>query len=230
MDYYRRAVELNPDLPEAVCGLLNSMASVCDWRGRSCYYDEYGVDLEGNLQEPESTMHEPRPGLMAKMLHITERQLELAYVENVHAMSATRSVDDWLVCIQAAYGRDLRPDEHEGWHKIIRQFYDPLDRPHRHINEAGFLLRLLDWLQPRLQRNWYIKAFGKVMSQDKQLTTDPEDLGEQFPRPTIPRTMSPPVVPSLLPFNTVCSLSLSNTDKLNSYFSLFIRFLLALSA
>lgn len=32
--YYRRAVELNPNFPEAVCGLVNALGGVCDWQGR----------------------------------------------------------------------------------------------------------------------------------------------------------------------------------------------------
>lgn len=32
--FYRRAVALNPNFPEAVCGLINALGGVCDWRGR----------------------------------------------------------------------------------------------------------------------------------------------------------------------------------------------------
>ncbi|EKM61041.1 glycosyltransferase family 41 protein [Phanerochaete carnosa HHB-10118-sp] len=202
LEYYRRAVEINPDLPEAVCGLMNSMASVCDWRGRSCFTDEYGVDDQGHLLAPTSAAHVPRPGLMHKIVDMCERQLRLAYDENVHAMSTMWGLGEWLRAVEAAFGRALREHERATWVTRINQFYKPLDRMERHVNEGGFLIRVLNWLQPRLQRQWYVRLYGKALRADQEGTLDPLAHKDEFVRPLLPRTMSPPVVPSLLPFNT----------------------------
>ena len=182
---------------------MNAMASVCDWRGRSCYMDGYGVDEQGNLLPPTSTEHTLRPGLMHKMIDMCERQLDLGYTENVHAMSATRGLGEWLRAVEVAFGRPLREHERSLWSTMINQFYKPLDRTARHVNEGGFVVRLLDWLQPRLQRRWYIKLYGRLLGSDQELTVDANAYQDDFIRPSLPRTMSPPVVPSLLPFNTV---------------------------
>jgi protein O-GlcNAc transferase len=187
---------------------MNSMASVCDWRGRTCFYNEYGVDEEGNLLEPSSSLHEPRPGLMAKLINIVERQLNVAYSENIHAMSATKPLSQWIDAIQIAYGRELQPDELEGWKMVIGQFYQPLDRDARRINETGFVLRLINWLQPRLQRQWYLKAYGKILTSDRAVSKNVGEFRDEFQCPALPRTMSSPIVPSLLPFNTVSALLL----------------------
>lgn len=152
-----------------MCGLLNSMASICDWRGRTCYFNEYGVDEHGNLLEPISSEHEYRPGLMGKLLDTTDRQLGVAYTDNIHAISATRPLSDWIKAVETAYGRELRPEELEAWKTMVGQFYQPLDHRVRNINEAGFVIRLLNWLRPRIQRQWYLKAYGKILAADREL-------------------------------------------------------------
>lgn len=203
LEYYRRAVELNPNLPEPACGLMNAMTSVCDWRGHTCYTDEYGVDEDGRLLEPTSTAHTLRPGLMQRVLGLCERQLNLAYTENVNAVSSSRTVEEWIHTIQVAFGRPFRDDEYSGWSTLLGQFYEPLGISGRQVNEGGFVMRLLMWLQPRLQRQWYVRAYGDVLSSGDQMSADPAVHGDQFILPALSRSMSSPALPSLLPFNTV---------------------------
>lgn len=182
---------------------MNAMASVCDFRGRSCYADEYGVDDDGNLLAPTSAEHVPRPGFMKQMVDICERQLALAYAENMYCVSATKTLDAWLAALQGAFGRPLRAEEHDAWAAVIGQFYGELDRRARHVNEGGFVLRFINWVRPRLQRRWYIHAYGKVVDAEQDVAPNPDTNPDEYLRPALPRTMSPPAVPSLLPFNTV---------------------------
>lgn len=199
LQYYRRAVEQNPDLPEAVCGLMSSMAAVCDWRGRDSLTGEWGVDDTGNIIYTDS----PATGrYMRKMVDICETQLRVAYAQNIHAVSATKGLADWIDSVQVACGRPLREEELERWRVLLGQFYATVDRTARNFNEGGFLIRMITWLQPRLQRQWYVKCYGKALLWSQVVAAVVADQGE-FRRPTLPRTMSPPVVPSILPFNTV---------------------------
>ncbi|KAI0689614.1 TPR-like protein [Cytidiella melzeri] len=203
LDYYRRAVDLNPNLPEAVCGLVSSMASVCDWRGRESSADDCGVDDNGGFIPQGSYSRDlATPSLMQRMIAICEDQLSIAYTQNQHCVGATKPLVDWLRTVDVAFGRPLTQVEIQHWTTVFHRFYEPVDRPTHRMNEGGFVIRFINWLQPRLQRRWYVKVYGKVMISDEDLTTDPGMYAQLFQRPQLPRTMSPPVVPSVLPFNT----------------------------
>ena len=165
--------------------------------------DEYGVDEQGNILEPTSTDHLPRPGLMYRMLDMCEKQLDLGYFENIHAISASRTIEEWLHYVEMAYGRTLREDEYARWRALFKQFYADLNRRDHRINEGGFVMRFNNWIYARLQRQWYVRSFGKALNSEHQMTIEPDKYGDYFVRPARPRTMSPPAVPSLLPFNTV---------------------------
>ncbi|PSS37737.1 hypothetical protein PHLCEN_2v430 [Hermanssonia centrifuga] len=202
LEYYRRAVELNPDLPEAVCGLVNSMASVCDWRWRDSGLNEFSVDAERHALPPNLPNYSHRQGYVKKMIDICENQLQIAYSQNTHAISAAKTLDEWLESLQLVFGRPLRKQELDHWARLFGQFYGPMNRTERQINEGGFIIRFIDWIQPRLQRRWYLKVYGKVFSAHKDTRTDPQSYGNVFLRPALPRSMTPPTVPSVLPFHT----------------------------
>jgi tetratricopeptide (TPR) repeat protein len=54
--YYKRAVKVNPEFAEAVCGLANALNSVCNWVGRGGivngrgFHDRWHVDDKGMLR------------------------------------------------------------------------------------------------------------------------------------------------------------------------------------
>ena len=78
----------------------------------------------------------------------------------------------------------------------------------RRVNGPGFILRFIDWIQPQLQRQWYVQAYGKTLGVDRAVPPPgpPDDtLGSAaaFVRPALPKTLPPPAVPSVLPFHTV---------------------------
>ena len=180
------------------------MASVCDWRGRESTTEEFGVDDIGNRIHPGAHSTDlARPSLMHRMVEISDAQLRAVYTQNVHSVSATTALVDWLNAVQAARGRPLRQREASRWQSVFGQFYEPMNRGGRHVNEGGFVIRFIVWLQPRLQRPWYLKVYGKVLTGDRDSQPDLYKYAEFFLRPALPRTMSAPAVPSILPFNTV---------------------------
>jgi protein O-GlcNAc transferase len=197
-------VNLNPNLPEAVCGLVSSMISVCDWRGRESTAEECGLDDSGEFIPPGSVSQSlATPSLMSRMLTICQSQLDAAYSQNLNCVSAARPLAEWLRIVAVAFDRPLTQAESYQWHVSFQRFYGNKNRQSQAINECGFIIRFIDWIVPRLQRRWYLKVYGKSLASDQVLVTDPHMYSELFHRPTLPRTMSPPIVPSVLPFNTV---------------------------
>ena len=206
IEYYRRAVSLNPDLPEATCGLVNSLSAICDWRGRGAVPNEVGVDDNGGIIMP---LEHGSPGWITKMIEICERQIDSSYMQNIGIIHKSATVEEWLQVVENAQGRALREDERARWRECLRRYFGDEDRTRSGINEVGFIIRFLDWVQPRLQRQWYIQAFGKMVSSDEPMFDTSPELAARFPRPVLPANMSSPPVPSVLPFHTVSALGSS---------------------
>ncbi|KZT02719.1 glycosyltransferase family 41 protein [Laetiporus sulphureus 93-53] len=199
IDYYRRAVSLNSNLPEAICGLVNSLCSVCDWRGRGTVPQGIGVDDSGGVIPPSS---EGRAGWITKMVEICEQQIDAGYMQNVGVIRKSATVDEWLQVVETARGRSLREDEKARWRKCLGRYYGDENRLLGGINETGFIIRFIDWVQPRLQRQWYLKAYGRTVSSDQPMLGNSSDLAGFFLRPILPANLSSPLVPSVLPFHT----------------------------
>ena len=113
IEYYRRATDVNPSLPEAVCGLVNSLCSVCDWRGRGAMPDEVGVDDAGHVILPA-----PReePGWITRMAAVTDEQLKQGYLQTIDAGSLPAIVEQCMHALTVALDRPLRPEETVVWH------------------------------------------------------------------------------------------------------------------
>ncbi|KAI0078879.1 TPR-like protein [Panus rudis PR-1116 ss-1] len=204
IDYYRRALSVNPDLPEAVCGLVSSMTSICDWRGRGGLATEVSVDDKGNLIQPGSPSEPPRPGYFTRMIEMTEKQINQGYLQNKRILTSAASVQEWLDVVTRAYGRRLHQFEYDQWSAMFSQFSQTHEAnpAEDFINEGGFVLRFLHWLQPRLQRRWYISVYGKLYSSNRPVGRVPSRDNDRYTIPMVPKVMTPPSIPSVLPFNT----------------------------
>ncbi|KZT65129.1 glycosyltransferase family 41 protein [Daedalea quercina L-15889] len=197
IEYYRRAVSVNPELPEALCGLVNSLSAICDWRGRGSVPNEVGVDEHGGLLMPSEM---GSPGWITKMIEICERQIDAGYAQSVGAVQKTATAEEWLQLVEAAQGRTLREHEAARWRECLGRYYSGATRGG--VNKVGFVIRFVDWVQPRLQRQWYIQAFGRIAYADEPMVDTDPDLAARFPRPVLPPNMASPPVPSVLPFHT----------------------------
>ncbi|CAL1695844.1 unnamed protein product [Somion occarium] len=202
IDYYRRAVSVNPDLPEAACGLVSSLTSICDWRGRGGLSTDVAVDNDGNLHLPGNPEDPARPGYITKMVEICESQINMAYMHNIGVVSASTSAEEWVRIAERGYGRSLRQGEHDQWWSLFQQFYQDRDRTGLLVNEGGFLMRFIHWLQPRLQRRWYINLYGKIYDSNQEMGSVDCTASDNYFRPELPKIMLPPAIPSVLPFNT----------------------------
>ncbi|KAI0365250.1 TPR-like protein [Pilatotrama ljubarskyi] len=200
IEYYKRAARVNPTLPEAVCGLVNSLCSICDWRGRGAVAYEVGVDDAGYVIPPGP---HPQTGWITNMVAVTDAQIEQGYMASIGAPALQTAMEECLRALAVARGRPLHAGETARWQtRFQRLARSGEDRAQRRTNEAGFLLRFIDWVQPQMQRRWYVKAYGKVLAVEKGVATSEGNYHGFFIRPTVPKTLQPPPVPSVLPFHT----------------------------
>ena len=180
------------------------MAAVCDWRGRDGSIFGLAIDQAGNLVGRAETQNfASQPGYMKKMMDVCQAQINVAYTQNIHCVRTTQTLEGWLSAIELAMGRPLKERERLGWQTRIGRLYGSFDRVGQLVNEGGLVIRFNNWLNPRLQRRWYLRLYGKKCSSTQDLTTSRQDYTDIFVRPSLPGTMSPPAVPSILPFNTV---------------------------
>ncbi|RPD82549.1 TPR-like protein [Lentinus tigrinus ALCF2SS1-7] len=197
--YYKRAAAANPNLPEAICGLVNSLCSVCDWRGRGTLPNEVGADDAGYFVPPGLQMY---PGWMTRMVAVTEEQVKQNYYQDLDGILPAIA-EECTRALACARGRPLTLEEVAVWQIRFQSLHGTAeDRAERRVNGPGFLLRFIDWIQPQLQRRWYIQTYGKTLSVDQPVPLPDETQSSLFMRPTLPKMLLPPAVPSVLPFHT----------------------------
>ncbi|OJT15839.1 hypothetical protein TRAPUB_3437 [Trametes pubescens] len=202
--YYRRAARVDPTLPEAVCGLVNSLSSICDWHGRGAVAGEVGVDDGGFVIPPGP---HPQTGWITNMVAVTDAQIAQGYAPGVGVPALRAAMEECLRALAVVQGRPVTPRELVAWQARFERLarrgegVEGGERGER-VNEAGFLIRFIDWVQPRLQRQWYLRAYGKTLAVEKAVATSEENYHGFYLRPTLPKTLQPPPVPSVLPFHT----------------------------
>ncbi|KII94343.1 glycosyltransferase family 41 protein [Plicaturopsis crispa FD-325 SS-3] len=197
--YYSRAVSVNSDLPEAVCGLANSLMAVCDFRGMGPINRDIAIDNNGTRVPNNGGVD----GWMSQLAKTCDRQLRLAYSENVGIIRAANALDGWIHAIESALGQPLSSKARHRWRTTLEAFYTDFDRVQSRVNEGGFIVRLVEWLQRRMQRRWYVDAFGKGCETERPLdlpSHGPYTM-TSYPRPAMPHSISLSV-PSVLPFHT----------------------------
>lgn len=202
--YYKRAYDVNPTLPDATCGLVNSMQAVCDWRDRGkVELETTGVDSQGRLCD---LGEEILPGWMSKLIRTCEDQINVAYSRNTGIIRMGRSVDDWLQIVENAIGSPLAPEDHSRWNARFALFYDDVGRADRPLNEGGFAIRFVEWVQQRLKQRWYVDTYGPTVWSDESRLPPSLENAELYQRPVLLPNMSAPIPPSVLPFHTVRAL------------------------
>ena len=146
------------------------------------------------------------------MVSVTEDQVQHNYYQDLDGILPAVA-EECMRALARARGRPLTPEEVAVW-TLRFQALEGTAEEHaaRRVNGPGFILRFIDWIQPQLQRQWYVQAYGKTVSVSASVSVDravlpPDDTGSAsaaaFVRPTLPKTLPPPAVPSVLPFHTV---------------------------
>lgn len=207
IDFYFRALSINPHLPEAICGLMSSLSSICDWRGMGCLQPQVDVYTTENICSSGCA------GYLCRSVHICDNQLRVAYRENTRI---SLDIPELLQVVAYAWGRNLRAAETQHWEALFSTFSNsPDDRGHC-TNKGGSLLRFMNWVLPRLQRRWYVMIHGKAHMVNHEVLVNSDPPSRIFNLLAIPRAMTAPSIPAILPFHTVCiiRLILLTTEKL----------------
>ena len=209
--YYRRAVEINPHFPEAICGLVNALGGVCDWIGRGGVGSDWTVDNEGVLSPPDPVVpgQIQRSGYMGQISELVAKQLADGRVYGVGAMRSAGTMDQWLAVIsQAIWG--IPPSELKAasanWRARLSFFLetDDVDRPRYVVNEGSFIIRLVERLMRRVQRRWYLEKYGPTLHSTgyvRPILVTKADAAN-YRRPILPPSLPPISVPTVLPFHT----------------------------
>ncbi|EPQ28914.1 uncharacterized protein PFL1_03715 [Pseudozyma flocculosa PF-1] len=182
--YYRRAVEVNPHFPEALCGLVNALLAVCDWR--EVYSDDPA-----------------RPGWMDSVSKLVTKQLREGCQYGGGALQSEGQLGDWVSAVVTALA-DRREAAASMWAAKLGQFYQPFDRMESLVCEGGFVIRLMERLMRRVQRKWYLDAYGPLASSSEaqlRVQTTPAER-QRYAKLKLPACLVAPAVPTVLPFHT----------------------------
>ncbi|CEG81888.1 Putative Family 41 glycosyltransferase (Fragment) [Rhizopus microsporus] len=215
VQWYRRAVEVNPNFVDAICGLANSLNAVCDWRGRGTSGEEPGVDQVGHYFIPSGS--NARSGWIGRVVDIVEKQLDEGAIWGAGILKLTveadtkKSLGEHLVelLLIATEKHLLDASKLEQitnlWRSRLLYYADQNSTGKR--DEGGWLIRLVERILRRLQRNWYIETYGHTVKRTSavlepdRISVTPE-LAQKYARPMLPSSLPPPPVPTVLPFHT----------------------------
>ncbi|PHH68435.1 hypothetical protein CDD82_562 [Ophiocordyceps australis] len=181
--YYRRAVDANPAFCEAVCGLFTALNSVCNWQGRGGVllecgkYDRWHVDEEGVLHDVLATGR--GSGLTQRVVDIVAEQLRDASLWGQHALEAST---------KATLTHELEWLCDEGCFRLEDALQHWSGRPW----EGSRLVRLLERAARVTQHQWYKDVY----------VSPSRGKGRSYSRPSLPRHVSVPTTPTVLPFHT----------------------------
>lgn len=199
--YFMRAISVDPDLPEAICGLANSRNAICDWVGRGALDSDLGVDDAG-FMIVSAYGTDGRAGYLHRVADITKEQLRSSYLNNVGLVSSLGNLDYWMGWVEKALDEPLTGSTRARWRKLFRRFFAAFDRAEKRVNEGGFVVRFAEWLARRLQYHAYRNTWGHIVSTDMHCSPlTPNDL-VHYPRFPVSPFWDFGVT-SVLPFHTV---------------------------
>lgn len=199
-------MEANETLPEALCGMVHAVWSICDWRGLGCIGASMSIDDNGNVHAalPDEAHID---GWMPKLIEMMRSQISAAYNLNKGIVRATGTLENWLGWIEASINTKFSDAQRNQWVNIIQHYLSDLDHEKETINEGGFIIRIVEWLTKVLQWRWYNEVYGNehFSADDVQplYRNISSENAVKYRRPRVPPMMSLLPVPSVLPFHTV---------------------------
>ena len=183
ISYYKRAVQANSQFAEAVCGLLTTLNSVCDWRGRggvmleSYSFDRWHVDKDGRLVDARS--HSKGSGLAHQVLNIVQQQLQEASYWGVNTFGQ-QAATSW-----ANHLSNLCETDHAD---LLQKMQSWRGKPW----EGARMLRLAERAVKVSMRLLYRQRCKSPVTESSRL----------LKRLSLPRELRIPPAPTVLPFHT----------------------------
>lgn len=174
-------MQANPRFPEALCGLVNALLAVCDWK------EVYSEDPNW-------------PGWMSSVSELVSTQLDEGAQYGAGVLQSEGQIGHWIDLIVRSTG-DSRPSTIASWQARLAPFFQNVDREGLKINEGSFAIRLIERLMKASQRRWYLDFYGRSKSGPKIQPTA-NDV-QRYPKLSLPSALSSPApVPCVLPFHT----------------------------
>ena len=139
---------------------------------------------------------------MQKAINVCEKQLSDMHNQTTNLLS-THSLDDWMALVRNANSGQLSPLEENAWKTRFGNFLqaEPTRLSSSH-GETGFLIRLMEWYQIRIQHLLYIKTYGQVYhTEHASMTRVHETM--TIPNSGLVSTIKGSRLPTILPFHTV---------------------------
>jgi len=145
---------------------------------------------------------------MAQISDLVAKQLQDGLSYGQGSLRSYGGVAEWLEIIsQAIYG--LRAKDVRGQMKVWEMRLTPLlnrgPESAGLINEGGYLIRLVERLMRRIQRRWYLATYGEAVYADPSFSLNRIVPTAQdaihYRRPTLPPSLPPIPVPTVLPFH-----------------------------
>lgn len=138
---------------------------------------------------------------MGQIADLVDKQLQDGVLYGVGSMAQVAPLAGWLATItQALYGKSpehINQNIIDGWSRKLHYIMSGLDKQSRTmygINEGGFLIRLVERLTRRIQRRWYIDAYGKYRTGSVVSRIRPTEAdAAKYARPRLPASL--PVTP-----------------------------------
>ncbi|KIM34507.1 glycosyltransferase family 41 protein [Serendipita vermifera MAFF 305830] len=199
IEFYKRALSVSPDFPDVVCGLVNALSSICDWRGNRGSINDEPIINEHLALEFRASKEDKTPyGWMGKLQTVTKQQLHDMYAHGTGVVRISGSIDNWLRLVENALGVDLGGEHYRRWRTTFNRFYTDFSREEKAINEIGFIIRFVEFMNRIIQKRWY---------RDNYIQSDIHKSSNSAPalpykRIRLPGALEPPPVPSVLPFHT----------------------------
>lgn len=199
-------MESNETLPEALCGMVHAVWSICDWRGLGRIGSSMSIDDNGNVHAALSD-EAHIDGWMPKLIEIVRSQISAAYNLNKGIVRATGTLDNWLGWIEASINTKFSDAQRNQWVNIVQHYLSDVDHEKEAINEGGFIIRIVEWLTKVLQWRWYNEVYESEHCSADNIQPLYRNISSEhavkYRRPRVPPMMSLLPVPSVLPFHTV---------------------------
>jgi protein O-GlcNAc transferase len=158
------------------------------------------VDGEGQVVDGVAT-----EGWITRVLDVCAAQIPVPFGHNIGVIAASRTLEEWLAFVQSITGATFDTRALRRWKVTLSRFFRNQDSPRMRLNEPGFYIRLVELLERRVQRKWYLDLYGRVTSTTRHASAK-EDKKLDYLRPLLPAAVGPPPVPAVLPFHTVSPL------------------------
>lgn len=137
-----------------------------------------------------------------KAIEVCEKQLSDVHDQTTSLLNI-HSLDDWMALVRNAHPGQLSTLEENVWKARFGHFLqDDQNQLLWSCREAGFLIRLMEWYQTRVQHLLYIETYGRVYhSQHANLIPVYENL--TIPNSDLISIIKGSKLPLILPFHTV---------------------------